>query len=139
MRPLFKPFALVALISAALVAGLISTSGGSQGSNKSTGHKALRDAAREVYELTVVAYERGQVDDIEQLYRWSKRWMDQEFALGANNDTRAAAIESHLERMKQLEKIETARYEAGAGESAVVAATRFYRLEAETILAEAKK
>jgi hypothetical protein len=75
--------------------------------------------------------------DGENVYRWSRRWMEAERDVATTRAERVAAVERHLERMKELEQ-EVHNY--GRIHSTIpileMAATTFYRAEAKTWLAE---
>ncbi len=69
---------------------------------------------------------------------WSRRWMEDEVRVARNHAERVAATENHLARTKRLE--ETAENYAKAGQAPHVTALkmRYFRLEAEQLLAEAQ-
>src|SRR5262245_36236919 len=66
--------------------------------------KARRDAARKAYEMHWVRLRTDTSADPEKLYTWSRRWMEAEQALREEKATERAAVQAHLDRMKQLEE-----------------------------------
>ena len=75
----------------------------------------------------------------ENVYRWSRRWMESARAVANTKAERLAALQGHFERMKNLEG-EVQDYAATRSTIPVgqLAATRFFRAEAELWLAEEK-
>jgi hypothetical protein len=75
--------------------------------------------------------------DGENVYRWSRRWMEAERDLATTKEQRVAAAKRHFERMKQLEQ-EVHNYGLLHSTTPILemAATKFYRAEAETWRAE---
>jgi hypothetical protein len=99
--------------------------------------KALVEAAKAAYEGY---FERRNVDisvvwDPEYVYRWSRRWLESERSLDNAKEKRVAASSAHLERMRKLEALQKNSRLASKPELALV---KFYRIEAEQWLAEAK-
>lgn len=85
----------------------------------------------------VARMQEGQTDaNAEQLYVWSRRWMDAERAASKKHTERVAAVEAHLARMKDLERLTTAHFNTGQVTSAQRTAAEFYRLEAELLLSK---
>jgi hypothetical protein len=75
----------------------------------------------------------------EDAYLWSRRWLEAERALNEKQADQVAACEAHLNRMKDLEKAARNAHEAKLAKGPwVVSAARFYRVEAEIWLAEAR-
>jgi hypothetical protein len=62
--------------------------------------------------------------------RWSRRWMDAERELAKSTAERVAALRGHFERMNKLEE-EVQMYARGTIPIQQLAATKFYRAEAE--------
>ncbi|MHB8974296.1 MAG: hypothetical protein ACYC3X_31460 [Pirellulaceae bacterium] len=75
--------------------------------------------------------------DPEQVYRWSRRWMEAELLTVHSTTERIAATKSHLDRMKRLEA-EVAGDGTRSTISVDIPATQFYCAEAELWLAEIK-
>jgi RNA polymerase sigma factor (sigma-70 family) len=98
------------------------------------------DAARRAFEMSIKDFIAGRLTDMEVLYRWSRRWMDGEFAASKTKAERISAAEAHLKRMKDLEKAapELKKVADFFPASAEAAAT-YYRLEAEGLLDEARR
>jgi uncharacterized protein (TIGR03067 family) len=65
------------------------------------GRAELRDAARRSYESAVFGVEMGTrvIDDV---YQWSRRWLEQELILAGGDKAKIAALNAHLERMQRL-------------------------------------
>jgi hypothetical protein len=107
--------------------------------------KARAEAARLAYRQLVLPQERdprfwpAYPDYFERVYRWSLRWLEAEREVSARPADEVAALEAHLERMRDLERrVQRLR---GGGNATVgeAAAVAFYRLEAEKWLLQAKK
>jgi bla regulator protein blaR1 len=94
-------------------------------------------AARRAYEQTLEAFRAGATRDVEQIYRWSRRWLEAQQGLSGRAKD-AAAVKDHLARMMDLGKIIEAQYKAGVATAADVAAAEYYRAEAEVELAQAR-
>jgi hypothetical protein len=105
-----------------------------------TSGKALLEAARAAYEGYIKRRQNdvSQPSNPEYLYRWSRRWMEAELALGKDKTTRSSAYTAHLERMRKLEEFQEKRVQAGLASKFELPAVKFYRIEAEEWLAEAK-
>ena len=90
---------------------------------------SLAKAARAAYECTLSAYMAGNIDDVEQVYVWSKRWM--------KADESATAQKLHLARMQGLQRrvAELHKVAQPGGEPAKLHATQYYVLEAKAMLA----
>jgi hypothetical protein len=97
------------------------------------------DAARLAYEAAWAKFKPFDLSkgDGEDVYRWSRRWMEAERDLARGRSARAAALRRHFERMKELEG-EVQMYARGTIPFQPLAATRYYRAEAERWLAEEK-
>jgi hypothetical protein len=101
--------------------------------------KERRGAARDAYEFAWDEFKPFDLSkgDGEKVYRWSRRWMEAERDLATTKAERVAALQGHLERMKKLEE-EVQGYARGTIPFQQLAATKFFRAEAETWLAEAQ-
>ena len=106
------------------------------------------DSAKAMVEAAKIAYEgyfeRRQVDvsattiNPEYAYRWSRRWLESERALDSAKEKRAAAATAHLERMRKLEALLENLAKGSRASKLELAPVKFYRIEAEQWLAEAK-
>jgi hypothetical protein len=67
--------------------------------------------------------------DGEDVYRWSRRWMEAEREMAKSKAERLTALQGHFERMKKLEQ-EVQMYARGTIPFQQLAATQFYRAEA---------
>ena len=88
----------------------------------------LATAAKSAYMAVLAAYNTGD-SSIDDLYRWSVRWMD------AEGRSQPAKME-HLKRMEYLHRKVSALHAQSAvgGEDATFWATTFYVAEAKSIL-----
>lgn len=103
--------------------------------------KARMEAARKTYELKWKKWKAAEgINDPEDLYRWSRRWLEAQLDTSDKKTDQVAAYSAHVERMKWLEKFIKGLFEVGAKDAfrADVTATEFYRLEAENWLAQVK-
>jgi outer membrane protein TolC len=98
--------------------------------------EARLKAARQAYEQAMKAFVEGMKEE-ETVYTWSRRVLDAQ--RDAAPGERIAALEEHLKRMADLEKLANERYKAGVIPSAGVAAAQYFRIEAETWLAQARR
>ena len=98
--------------------------------------EARLKAARQAYEQLVKTIGFGTVD-FETLHTWSRRILDAQTEAAPRE--RVAALEAHLARMRDLEKMAGERYKTGNASPADVTATEYYRIEAETWLAQARR
>jgi outer membrane protein TolC len=99
--------------------------------------KAKVEAAAKAFETAEKSYATGQ-STAEQVYLWSRRWLEARRDLADNQAERAAAVEAHLGRLQMLRKTITARYKVGNAPYAEVTGAEFYVVEAELWLAQAK-
>jgi RNA polymerase sigma factor (sigma-70 family) len=104
------------------------------------GREARVQAAQKVYEGVLSRWQGDpQFEGPEQLYQWSRRWMEAKQAVDDTRQNRLQAVKDHLERMSQLKaKIEQGvkgrvlpAYELEAG--------KFYQFEAEQLLRDAER
>jgi hypothetical protein len=91
--------------------------------------KVRSDAAQKAYALHKAQLDAG-TSKPENVYLWSTRWADAEGA-------KAAAVDQHLDRMKQLEAAVDKAFKAGVATAADMAAANYYRAEAEAWSARA--
>jgi hypothetical protein len=138
---MLRQIALPTLIVVGLVLSAKSSATGEKSVDAKEPAKECLDAARRAYEYAWNEFSPFDLSkgDGEKVYRWSRRWMEAERDMAANKAKRLAAFQSHLERMKILEK---EVHDYGSLRSTIpvqqMAATTFYRAEAETWLAEEK-
>jgi hypothetical protein len=135
--------ALVSLGGLAMGAALLAQQPGEAGRPAKEGPtgKALIEArlaiAREVYQEQMALWQNGRAE-LHDAPLWSRRWMDEELRLAADPAARRAAIAAHLERARRLEAIAESRHESARGTHADVLRMRYYGLEAEEMLADAR-
>jgi hypothetical protein len=87
--------------------------------------------ARSAYEAVWAKFKPFDLSkgDGEDVYRWSRRWMEVEREMATSKATRVAALQGHFERMKKLEQ-EVQEYARGTIPLQQLVATQFYRAEA---------
>ena len=96
--------------------------------------EARIEVAIEAYETTMEPPGDAPLDDMPV---WSHRWMDETIKLYPNNPSkRIAATQDHLDRIRGLEAIAEGRAQAARGRRADILKVKYYRLEAEQMLAE---
>ena len=72
------------------------------------------------------------------LFDASRRWVEVQRDLSKNQAERTAALEAHLQRTKQIEEMNVLRFQAGRIAITDVEQSRYYRLEAEIWLEQAR-
>jgi hypothetical protein len=72
-----------------------------------------------------------------ELFGWSRRWLDAELALGKDKAARLAALQTHVKRTREVERILHAFSRTGQGRHADATAATYYRVQAEILLIEA--
>jgi RNA polymerase sigma-70 factor (ECF subfamily) len=75
--------------------------------------KKKLQAAEQVYILRLKHLIGGTDNRAEDLYAWSKRWLESETEVNDGREARLKALRAHLDRMKELEKQTRERVEAG--------------------------
>jgi hypothetical protein len=105
-------------------------------------HKLAKErgrAARNAYEAVWAKFKPFDLSkgDGEDVYRWSRRWMEAERQMAKSQTERVAALQGHFKRMKKLEQ-EVQMYARGTIPVQQLAATQFYRAEAELWLVAEK-
>jgi hypothetical protein len=99
--------------------------------------KARLEAVRQVFKAAKHEQEVGR-GLFEDLPLWSRRLLEAERALATTKEEHVTACRQHLERMKEFERIEKARYESGRVSIKDYAAATYHRTEAEIVLARAE-
>jgi hypothetical protein len=129
--------ALALLIGLARLTGLVAASEGRAAPDPTAAE--MVQAAREVYEgsLKQAAVEPERIP-LDQLYQWSRRWLEAQRAASDNKARRIEAYQSHLERMQALEVRMNKLLEAKLLAPFERSAATYYRAEAEQLLREAK-
>jgi RNA polymerase sigma factor (sigma-70 family) len=74
----------------------------------------------------------------EEVYNWSKRWLDAEREASTTKAGQIAALEAHLGRIQELEKLIKLKHEVGRATVVDMTLAQFARVEAELWLAEAR-
>jgi hypothetical protein len=85
-------------------------------------------------ELLAGRRDREDVD----LPTWSKRWLEAERELKSTRAEQLAALEAHLERMREFEKIRQAGHDAGRVTLRMLLDAQFAKLEAEAWVLRAR-
>jgi hypothetical protein len=109
--------------------------------------KARLEAARKVYNGRYDRFTTGlpgenvsMADFLEVMHRWSLRWLEAEVELSEKKADQVKAAEDHLARMSKWEKLVQKMHKTAKSVSTVeVAATEFYRRDAEKRLRQIKK
>ena len=94
--------------------------------------------AREVFEREMSRLENVTPISYEDTATWSRRWMDEELRLNPGPAETLGVIRDHLERVKRVEENASGYARAGQGRVADVLKAKYFRLEAEQRLAEAR-
>src|SRR5271156_3655733 len=72
--------------------------------------RARMDAARKAYQLFASDYRAGWLRSSELVYRWSRRWLESEQDLSARKEDHVAALEAHLQRMRDVARLAQDRF-----------------------------
>ena len=94
--------------------------------------------AREIVQSEMQRLETTVRQAVEDTPLWSRRWMDEELRLQTDPAARLIVIADHLERAKRLEQITNNLAKAGQCRHSDALKARYYRLEAEQMLLEAR-
>jgi len=116
-----RKYVLVSLCLAIASAALVRSA--RSGPAPTNWEKARSDAAQKAYTQYRAQLDSG-LSKPEQVYLWSTRWADAEGA-------KAAAVDAHLDRMKQLELAIEKSVKAGIANAADLTAANYFRAEAE--------
>jgi hypothetical protein len=98
--------------------------------------EARLQAARQALEAQLAYYEEGRIT-LDRFLRMSKFLMESQCDASEKQEEKIAAITGHLNRMKEVETRENAEVVVGRGRREDVAEARYYRREAEFLLAQA--
>jgi RNA polymerase sigma factor (sigma-70 family) len=77
-------------------------------------------------------------DSAEEVYTWSRRWLEAEMEVNRSKAGRLAALRDHFQRMKELEKVVQARSRDGKVTVKDLSTGQFARREAEILLRQAQ-
>jgi RNA polymerase sigma factor (sigma-70 family) len=97
--------------------------------------KALAEAARKTYEQNWARWRGGQTGTVDEIYRWSRRWLEAELELGAGKERREAALRAHRDRMRDLAKFAHMMAWTGQGRSSDASGADYFRIQADLWLA----
>jgi hypothetical protein len=95
--------------------------------------EARLGAAKEIFEAAMAPPHNVSLDDMPV---WSRRWMDEQMLLDSAPIKRLSAIQNHLDRLRTLEEFADRRFQEARGTHADVLKVKYFRLEAEQMLAE---
>jgi hypothetical protein len=98
--------------------------------------QAKLDAARKTFE-SIWAAQTFQYVEIP--YRWSRRWLEAQREVNPGREDQEAACRKHLQRMRELELLAQRQYQQQVIGLDQVNAARYYVVEAEEWLEQAKK
>ena len=114
--------------------------GAADATESSSPESRMADAAKHTYEARLAAYAAGTIQGIDQVYIWSRRWMEADLKLAAAPGEQRKIYMAHLERMKWLNRETAAKFNVGArgGEAEKFSATEYYLAEAEMWMKNAK-
>jgi hypothetical protein len=98
-------------------------------------------SAQKAFELNWRSYQTNirLAADPEGICLWSKRWLNAEQALAKKKSEKISALENHLARIKMVEETVAKLSKVEASQIRQLAMVTFFRLEAEVLLAEAKR
>jgi hypothetical protein len=96
-----------------------------------------REAARKVYEEDLTRFRAAELAMDERLLWWSERWLNAELALSEKPAERTAALETHVKRVKEVERMFAHYAKVGQGRHSDAQAATYFRAEAEIRLLEA--
>jgi hypothetical protein len=102
---------------------------------ESTLAEARYNAARKQFDLIWQYYQQSRVES-DEVYFWSRLLLEASKGVASKPDQLNAAFEQHLDRMKKLEALIKKIRRLGFGRSSDVGASEYYRIEAESWLAE---
>ncbi len=101
--------------------------------------KAYREALAELSRKPMAGNIPLQVSGkLEDVYRWSVRWLEVQRELNPKQEDQVAALEAHLKRMTELQKAVNAQVQGGFLLRIKENDAEWYRLEAQLWLAKAK-
>jgi hypothetical protein len=93
------------------------------------------EISQRAMELGRELYMRGLNTDLPELATWSRRIMEAQRDVAANDDERNRVVQEYVTRMKDLESLADSRFKAGLGTEYDTLAARFMRVEAEEMAA----
>lgn len=93
--------------------------------------KTMLKEASKAFEQSVQQYKTSGGFCVEEIYRWSCRWLEAEWDLANDAAGRSAALKAHLERMADLAKNAEASAKVGVGRDVDAASARYFRAQAE--------
>jgi hypothetical protein len=95
--------------------------------------------ARQVFDQIIARYRNGEGYDVDDLALWSQRILVADLAASADAEQRRTAYEAHQARTSDIEKIAGSYFRAGMGRQSDALAAEYYRLDAESQLANIKR
>ena len=100
--------------------------------------KTKLQLARQAFKLAMEDLQAGH-GATEKVYLWSRRCLEAQRDLSDKKADKLAALNEHLQCMKELEKVATALYRTGKATQNETVASAFYVVEAELWLMQAQK
>ncbi len=100
--------------------------------------EARVETAREVFKQEIERYEHTLTIFPDDTSVWSRRWMEEQLRLSPKPAEKLAAIQAHLERVKRPERIADQYAKIGQGRVSDALKAKYFRLEADQLLAEAQ-
>src|SRR5262249_31123767 len=108
--------------------------------------KARLEVARKGYAEALQRYQQADRRDAsillkgsaEQICIWSQRWLQAQRGLGSTKEHQIAALESHRERLQDLQQRVKTMYQSGLVSLLEVTTVEFHRVEGELWLAREK-
>lgn len=94
--------------------------------------------AREIVQQMTTRLKNQEGDDLEDMELWLQHLLDAELAVAKTKAARLAAYQANVDRTSELAKIMNSYFQTGQRRESDALAADFYRLEAETRLAQAK-
>ena len=94
-------------------------------------------AVRNVFRIDLERLNAGEAAPDEFIFMWSERLLGAELALADRLADRTAVLKAHVERVRELARIVTARAKAGQGRESDVETAKYFLIDAEIRLLEA--
>ena len=94
--------------------------------------------ARQIFEEELTQIQQTNVPFTDDISVWSRHWMEAQLRLSPTMADKRAAIQAHVERARRVEKIAVEQANAGNFRTSDSLKAKYFRLEAEYLLAEAR-
>lgn len=135
-----KRLSLSLLIAAVAFAGvMMRPSTAADPANASLASRKL-DIAKHAYSTMLEMQRAGRGSyNAEDVYRWSRRWLDAQREAAPDLAGRRAALVAHLDRMKEAGEIAKKRFQVGVGDQVEVLSFDYFTVEAQQLIEEADR